>query len=172
MATLLALGMTFSARALDITQPADGSSSEVPITAQAIADALGGGVTADDVGMLIYKAEAGTTTTEEGGLAGSYETDYQPPGGDPNMATITYVGGPVANATYLVVKDGVEGWYVWDISGWDGMETINVFGVFEQRAISHISIWGSPGNGVPDAGGSLALLGMAVGLLGLIRRKK
>ena len=169
LASLLALGMTFSASALDITQPADGSSSALPITAQAIADALGGGVTADDVGMLLYKAEAGDG--EEGGLNGSYDTDYQPPG-DPSMATITYTGGVVADATYLVVKDGTEGWYVWDISSWDGMETINISGVFVQHAISHISIWGSPGNGVPDAGGSLALLGMAVGLLGLIRRKK
>jgi hypothetical protein len=169
-----------TASALTLTLPSDYQVTHPPGTldAQRIADAIGGGTTAADVGSLLYKDNVGGS--EDGSLQSSNETvfsfDAGEIGNDPNVATITYVGGPVADATYLAIKDGNQASHIFDISGWDGIETIIVKGVFTSTggdggAISHVSIWGGVGTSVPDGGATVALLGAAIGLLGFVRRK-
>lgn len=122
----------------------------------------------------LYKDDVGGS--ESGLLAGSYETTYD--SADPSLAEISYVGGsPYAmDASWLVVKDGKDPiWYLFDISGWDGMETIYIGTDASpfwpgSGAISHINFFGSEVSEV-SAPSVIALLGL--GLLGLaaIRRR-
>ena len=56
-------------------------------------------------GGLLYKHAPNDTPQETGTLAGSYNTVYVP--NNEGTTTITHVAGDYANATYLVLKDGV-----------------------------------------------------------------
>jgi len=151
---------TSVAQALDIT-PADADwSGDVNNTPGAIAEAnalCGNCLTTEQ-----YKAEVGGG--ESGPLSGSYQTTFLNTALDPSGATIVYTGGNIVANAYLFVKDGNQSpaWYLFDLSGWNGTETLNLSGFWpNQGAISHLSLFGS--SQVPEPA-TLSLLGM--GLLG------
>ena len=171
LAALMAVGMALNANALLIT----------PSSAPQWSGDLPKNPNADDVEAITgtsanltvaYKQDFGGG---EEGMGGSYDTSFSP-ALDPNNATITYTGGSYITGTpiYLLVKDGnhTPRWYIFDISGWNGTETINLEGFWASGgAISHVSIYNPGGTSVPDAGSSLALLGLALTSIGFLRRK-
>jgi protein with PEP-CTERM/exosortase system signal len=122
-----------------------------------------------------YKSDQGGP--DSGSFASSYNTAYSNTETDPQDASITYNSGqPVitGNPIFLLVKDGnhIPIWYIFDISGWNGMETIDLRGFWpDGGAISHVSIYTPGGTRVPDGGSTLALLGLALTSIGLLRRK-
>lgn len=122
---------------------------------------------------LFYKAEVGGG--EEGFYRNSYDTVFSNTDTDPEDALITYVGGSVINCSecYLSVKDGNHSpaMYVFDISGWNGMDSIELLGFWPAGgAISHVAIWG-PTSLVAEPK-TIALLGMGMILLGVLRRRQ
>lgn len=177
LATMLALGMAFSAQALSITPTSgvlnttrwEGTQNSQSQINTAIAPIIGAATER-------YKQNAGGS--EEGSLAGSYATSFSPNAGDASGATITYSGGTsVGPNAYLLVKDGNHSpaWYLFNLTalGWNGTAQLDLSGFWTaQGAISHVTLYGGGGTTtVPDAGGTLALLGLAIGTLGLARRK-
>jgi hypothetical protein len=75
--------------------------------------------------------------------------------------------------TYLIGKyDGPNGGSeVWNVQGLTGIVTIPLFGLAGQNfGLSHWSLFGPGGNGVPDGGTTVMLLGAALGALGMARR--
>lgn len=128
---------------------------------------------------LFYKNNVGGL--EEGPFADDYETEYSPTD-DPNDALITWGGPGVIScpSCYLAVKDGqsqIPNLYVYDLDGWDGMESIELLGFWpNQGAISHVSIWGlesSDGDGGTDGGSAPEpglLLMFGAGLIGMAGR--
>jgi len=131
--------------------------------------------------FLAYKADVGSVdnpaTIESGGFAGSYSSTFDNEPLDPQDATITYTGGASISGDpiYLLVKDGNHDpiWYIFDITDtWNGIDTINLTGFWPQGgAISHVSIFSPGGSSVPDGGSSLALLGLGIMSLTMLRRK-
>ena len=116
------------------------------------------------------------TGTDSGAFAGSYDTDFTSSANDVSAAAITWnsPSGTINCPTcLLLVKDGnnTPKWYLFDLASWDGEVTINLSGFWEGEsgAISHVSIYGAPGQ-VPEPG-MVALL--SIGLLGMViaRRK-
>ena len=117
-----------------------------------------------------YKQNVGGP--EEGSFSGSYDTTFANTATDPSDATITYTGGTAISCPecYLLVKDGNQtpAWFLFDIGTWNGTDTINLTGFWTgSGAISHVSIYGAPGQ-VPEPA-PLALL--AAGLMGLGLRR-
>ena len=132
-----------------------------------IAAALG--VTTSDIGIEIYKCAPGGTESDV--LASSYSTIFDPLTGG-GTADIVWNGPFVANATYLLMKDGDLGSYVWNISTWDGMETIRILDCFPTKnSVSHVEFFGAVGTRVPDGGTTALLLGLATLSLGYLRRR-
>lgn len=119
---------------------------------------------------LYYKSDFGGG--ESGSFTDSYATDFS---GDPNNALITYEGLPwpsiVCPECYLVVKDGDEPQYLFDLAGWDGMEDLDLQGFYpDQGAISNVAIWGKAGVNVPEPS-ALILMGLGLIGLGMARRR-
>jgi hypothetical protein len=133
---------------------------------------------------LLYKQNSGTGGTEEGTFASSYSTSFIGTTGDWSGATITYGSGAAAYCTecYLVVKDGNHNpaQYFFDISGWNGTETINLTGFWPTGggSISHVSIHGitgeppdeDPPSSVPEPT-SFLLISAGFGMAALRLRK-
>jgi len=73
--------------------------------------------------------------------------------------------------TYLLAAyqrpNGVSRSIIWNVQGLTGVITIP--DSYNQCALSHWTLFG-PGNGVPDGGTTVLLLGMAFGALGMARR--
>jgi hypothetical protein len=134
---------------------------------------------------LLYKGErvdensAGVSSED---FAASYATMFFNADLADSDARITWINGaPSINSlpVYALIKDGISvpNWYVFDISGWNGMDTIEVSGFFigakQTRDISHVSIYGNQiqtTTRVPDGASTVAILGIAiVGLAGLRR---
>ena len=175
LSALLALGTVMSAQALSITpdtmpQTTGTQTSQAQINA-AIAPIIG---TATE----LYKQDVGGS--ESGSLAGSYTATFSNTPGDPSNALITYDGGSIVGDTaWLLVKDGNNNpaWYLFNLTdlGWNGTDDVILTGFWpDNGAISHVALYGTTGgggNGVPDAGSSLALLGLALmGLAGIRQR--
>lgn len=131
-------------------------------------DSLYPGLTGTEIGKVDLAPYA-----ESGVLTGLYKYSV-PVGGDAGSdADIEYMGDGTtfAKATHLLVKDGNADpiWYLYDLSSWDGMETIELRDFWpDGGGISHITLYGTV---VPEAGsllvwGTLALTGLC-----LCRRK-
>lgn len=120
-----------------------------------------------------YKSDedGDATGTDSGTFANSYSTEFSNPVGDPMDATISWDGGSIiSDAAWLLVKDGNNApvWYLFNISGWDGMMDIVLTGFWPGTgAISHVSVYAVPEPGM------LALFGLGVlGALVSRRRKR
>ena len=134
---------------------------------------------------LAYKQDYGAG--ESGNAAPYYSTSFAAelsPGDGPSAGAITWNGplGIACPSCYMVVKDGsnVPKQYVFDISGWNGTDTINFSGFWANTngAISHVAIFNNldPSGG---GGGSLvpepetyAMLLAGLGLVGFAARRK
>jgi hypothetical protein len=173
------LGLVSQVSALDITPDSPPPVLTGTATSQAVIDAeISAFVLAnfDCVISLAYKQDVGGG--EEGPFASSYSTEFFNTPTDPQEAVITYGSGPVITGEhiFLLVKDGNQdpSYYFFDITTWNGTETLNLSGFWpDQGAISHVAIYTCPpggGNGVPDGGSTVALLGVALGGLEAVRR--
>jgi hypothetical protein len=87
-----------------------------------------------------------------------------------NDGGVAHVDLGTGGFTYLLGKyDGPNGGSaVWNVQGLTGIVDIpfNLFG----HDLSHWSLFGPGGNGVPDGGATVMLLGAAFGALGMARR--
>lgn len=95
----------------------------------------------------VYKQNVGGG--ESGSFADNYSTAFFNTPSDPEDALITW-DGPAAISCpncYLLAKDGNQdpAWYLIDISGWDGMEDLDLQNFWPQQgAISHVSLFVQP----------------------------
>ena len=179
-------GLNASALALDI------GPSFIPqflVTSQTSA------LSADDVeyytgyaGQLaqVYKQDdnSGGFVADVGAAAPFYSTTITP-AGDPSKAVITWGGSSiiVCPTCYLVVKDGHNNpnQYIFNISGWDGQETLNLSGFWAgtNGSISHVAIFNdlnTEGGGgtvasIPEPE-TYAMLLAGLGLVGFAARRK
>lgn len=122
--------------------------------------------------FLLYKDESGDGGEEEGSWANDYNTTYSG-GEDLTDLWIENDGSDsMSGALWLVVKDGRRhdpAWYIFDISGWDGVMDIHAEGLYSNGgSISNVQIFG-PESSIPEPG-TLLLLG--IGLLGIAARRR
>lgn len=139
---------------------------------------------------LVYKQDQGVGGLESGNGAAYYTTAFSYESlDDASGATISWDGGMKIScpSCFLIVKDGNHdalnpppySQYVYDISGWNGTDTINLSGFWlGQGSISNIAIWNSADEG---GGGSVAaipepatyaMLLAGLGLVGFAARRK
>jgi hypothetical protein len=134
-------------------------------------------VSESTVGTSIYKHNV-DGAVEEGVLEYNYTTTF----GEPKYSgpiTITWDGGEWANVSFLVVKDGELGSWIWDLRGlWDGKTTIEIAGdLFPHnqgfKDVSHVEFYGTP---VPEPttmiAGALLLLPFGLSALRMVRKNK
>jgi len=119
---------------------------------------------------------------ESGGFASSYTTTFFNQPNDPQEALIDYISGPaITGSAFLLVKDGnqVPSYYLFSLVGlWNGTDDIRLEGFWPQQgAISHVTLYTTPGVptpfdvvSVPDGGTTVAMLGMALSGLAGARR--
>ena len=169
---LATLALASSASALQIS-PGDEIHSGPETSTSSILSTISGthGIR---LGTLFYKAESDSPVVEQGPLASSYTTTFTNTPSDPSDADITFDGGlSIGGQAYMLVKDGNHnpGWYLFDLTalGWDGTSTLDLNNFWPAGgAISHVAIYGE--HTVPDAGATVALLGMS--LLGMVGFRK
>lgn len=180
---LVALIMPVAANATLVLTPSTTTCGSSPClaatgneTAQPdINDAIAGFLLGDDE---VYKQNVGDGF-DTGSAAGWYTTTFFNSPSDPSEATIVWDGGSfLTDASYLLVKNGAQdpAWYLFDISSWDGQETISLIGFWpENGAISHVTIYAGEGDDccrtVPEPG-PLGLLGGGLVVLYFIRRRR
>ncbi len=172
--------MSFNAQALLITPSTPAVAKGTQTTQAAINAAINpflGGK------PLVYKQVVGGA--ESGGLAGSYTTTFSNTASQPEDALIHYVAGSVASGAYLLVKGASTtstAWYLFNLSllPWNGAEDLVLDGFWAgPGAISYVALYGvaaqftpaAVDNSVADAGTTLALLGLGLGAMGVVRRK-
>lgn len=148
------------------------------------------GISATSLQTLFYKQNVGEGS-DTGTFASSYMTEFFNSPSDPQDATMTYVGGPsiACGICILIIKDGNQNpaQYLFDLGttgfNWNGTDQIVMTGFWPQQgSISHVEIRGTPG--IPrcsptDCGsseapepGSVALLGLGLALVGVLRRRR
>src|SRR5688500_8899932 len=114
------------------------------------------------LGDTLYKKEY-DGGAEYGGFKNKFNTTFvadavSGENQDASGGSITWNGPSyITNAEYLLVKDGNSkpAWYLFDISDWDGKETIALSDFWPGKgAISHVAIYGgsSSTTTVPDGG--------------------
>ncbi len=168
--------MAIAAHALLITpstMPQFTGNDNSNLNAAQITAIVGGGLLTE-----VYKQNVGEAF-DTGLFALSYQTTFSNAPLDPQDADIDYVGGPtIPGQVFLYVKDGNQepAFYIFDITSWNRVEGLDLRGFWpNQGAISHVTLLNRPGTvppgTVPDGGGTLALLGLAVGAFEVIRRK-
>jgi hypothetical protein len=122
----------------------------------------------------VYKKDVGGSESSGFGFGSSYETTFLNSAHDPSGALIEYTGGPTFGGNvYLYVKDGNQSpaFYIFDITSWDRMEDLVLQDFWPQQgAISHIAIYDAPPT-VPDGGATLALFGLALGSIGMMKKR-
>ena len=137
-----------------------------------ILDWLNANVEGFDSSNELYKSdEDGDAFGDDSGpFADDYTTEFMNSIGDPMDAIISLNrGGGISLANWLLVKDGNNSpvWYLFDISGWDGLMDISLTGFWpDNGAISHVAIYG-----IPEPG-TLALFGIGLALAAFSRRRK
>lgn len=154
-----------------VGQPIFGSPAASNPTLQQIADACG--ITVQELGVALYKNTPGTPPTEDGPLKNNYTTVYTPPpaaDATDGTVTISWDSGAYADATCLLVKDGVFGHYVFDLSDWDGKEDIVILNPYPGNGtISHIEFYGAA---VPEPSTYVAGALLLLPVLAQLRRWK
>jgi len=140
-------------------------------------DASDVSVITGDIVEELYRSNVGGV--EEKAFADSYETTYSNSATDPSDALVSYVLGEdvITDASWMVVKDGAHtpGWYLFDISSWNGTDDIELSNFWlssdgTSGSISHIAIFS--GTASVPAPSTLALFGIAMLGLGFSRRKQ
>lgn len=186
-----ALGVASQAHALTLVPflTPDGSTTWSSVDTNNLQQAAVEGIVGTSPLGLVYKQDQGGF--ESGNAAGYYTTTFSYESmGDASGATIAWGGGMFISCgdCFLIVKDGNHDsknpppWpqYIYDISGWDGQETITLSGFWPgSGAISNIAIWnnydGGSGGGtitpVPEPE-TYAMLLAGLGLVGFAARRK
>ena len=135
---------------------------------------------------LAYKQDFGGSESGSGTnyYTTSFSADPTPKNNDMSGATITWGGSMKISCDincFLVVKDGNHSqtpppWpqYVFDISGWNGTDTINLSGFWPgPGAISNVAIWNGSGTITPvPEPETYAMLLAGLGLVGFAARRK
>jgi hypothetical protein len=180
------VGLSASAQALNI---------DPSFTPQFLITNQTSALNADDVefytgfaGQLaeVYKQDdnSGGFVADVGAAAPFYSTVITP-AGDPSNAVITWGGSSiiVCPTCYLVVKDGNNNpnQYIFDISGWNGQETLNLSGFWAgtNGSISHVAIFNdlnTEGGGgtiaaIPEAD-TYAMMLAGLGLVGFMAKRR
>jgi hypothetical protein len=157
------------------------SQSSNPSTSEIASDL---GITTAELGGLLFDTDGGGSGAT---LNGSYSTS----GINTYPVYITYNSGTtVAAATYLVVKDGNSGYFIWNMGStgtgalnWNGTETLEIpSDLFPPKGngdISHIEFFGfnapTPAP-VPEAStiiaGLLMLLPLGIGTVRALRKER
>jgi hypothetical protein len=185
---LAVIGLTLSAQAITIIPgPVLSTNAPLPDTTVNLTPSNGlyftdtGNVTTADLLSLfgitvneVYKQNVGGA--EEPANA-SYTTAFQPSNSNPTGATVTYQGAPKPKITgasiYVLAKGGTtQGNYIWNITGWDGEDLIDISGLYSGGgSISHLSILTGDSTSVPDGGTTALLLGLGLFGTALVVRR-
>ncbi len=132
----------------------------------------------------VYKQNVGSG--EEGTFAGDYTTVFSQFAGAPNKepsgATITWENETFIDSgcIYVVVKGGSHNpaWYLFDISTWNGKDTLEFSGFWpgsEGGAISHIEIFAcedGPTTRTAPEPMSIAIWSLGLGIVGIVGRRR
>ena len=123
----------------------------------------------------LYKATR-ADGSESGAFAGNYSTSFADTILPNSEALITW-DGPASinsNPVYAFIRDGSAtnyNWYLFNISGWNGTDSIQYSGFFAGQNISHVAIYGNNSSRVPDGGSTVVFLGLATAAMGMFYRR-
>ncbi|HYG22467.1 MAG TPA: VPDSG-CTERM sorting domain-containing protein [Verrucomicrobiae bacterium] len=170
----MGLAISLNVQALTVTpagalQQFNGSET-TPLTAGDFASIIGPG------GVDLYVQPLGGSA--DGWFKDSYQTQFIPEL-NPTGAIVSLIGGQSSisgyDSLYLYVKDGDLGepaWYLFNITGWNGVESLELDSFWGGRggSITHIGIFGTGGNSVPDGGATLLLLSAGLAGVASLRR--
>jgi hypothetical protein len=173
-----AFGVATSAYALDIDPTYQPQWTTNQVSALSASDVetltgyMGDGLTS------VYKQDYGGG--ESGAGAPFYTTTFTLDGEmEPSGASIVHEGSMwiLCPTCYLVVKDGAVGdptTYVFDLLNWDGQETINLSGFWEDApgAISYLEIFNEGGGTIVPEADTYAMLLAGLGLVGFAARRR
>jgi hypothetical protein len=126
----------------------------------------------------LYKSDADSDPSdgyeEEGYGADWYDTEYGTDSSDPNFATISHLTGqPYQAGSYAFVK-AADIFYVFDISGWDGLCDIQFEGwkTGDYAGISHVTLYAAQGSSPVPEPLTLGLMASGMACAGFVIRKR